>query len=317
MINGRKTVNLFFFEGPPTANGKPGIHHVLARTFKDIICRYKTMQGFRVERKAGWDTHGLPVELEVQKKLGLTNKKDIENYGIAEFNKKCKESVWEYKSDWEKLTERIAFWVDMKNPYITYENNYIESVWWIVKQIADKGLLYKDYKVVQYCPKCETVLSSHEVAQGYQNIKENSIYVKFKVLNQENTYFLVWTTTPWTLPGNVALAIGKDIDYSLVKIKDGDDYYILACLIILAITVFAFLPSVRASLTRSFSTRIFSASFFFRATRADFAFLFSAMIIRSFLFSSTRAALSLFLTTRTFPASFRLSSIMTVFAFLI
>ncbi|MFA4998461.1 MAG: class I tRNA ligase family protein [Candidatus Paceibacterota bacterium] len=224
----KKASNFVFYEGPPTANGKPGIHHVLARTFKDIICRYKTMRGFKVERKAGWDTHGLPVELEVEKKLGLKNKKEIEKYGIEEFNKKCKESVWEYKKNWEQLTERIGYWVDMDNPYITYENGYIETVWWILKNIWDKGLLYQGYKVVPYCPRCGTSLSSHEVALGYKKTKENAIYVKFKLLNPEykNTSLLVWTTTPWTLPGNVAVAVNPEFTYS--QIKNGQEYFILA-----------------------------------------------------------------------------------------
>lgn len=213
-----------FYEGPPTANAKAGVHHVLARIFKDIVLRYKTMQGFQVLRKAGWDTHGLPVELEVEKKLGLKNKKDIEKYGIARFNKKCKESVWQYKQDWEKLTERIAYWLDMEHPYVTYENDYIETLWWIIKQIHQKGLLYKDYKVVPYCPRCGTPLSSHEVAQGYKKIKESSVYIKLKV--KPNTFLLVWTTTPWTLPGNVAVAINPRFTY--VKAKIGKDSFILA-----------------------------------------------------------------------------------------
>ena len=221
-----KNPNFVFFEGPPTANGRPGIHHVLTRVFKDIVCRYKTMRGYKIIRKAGWDTHGLPVELEIEKKLNFSSKNDIEKYGIEKFNKKCKESVWEYKKEWEKLTERIGFWIDMKNPYITYENNYIESVWWILKQIWQKGLIYKDYKVVYYCPRCETTLSSHELSQGYKRVKENSIYVKFPIKNSENRYFLVWTTTPWTLPANVALAINKDISY--VEIKKDEEKYILA-----------------------------------------------------------------------------------------
>ena len=221
-----KNPNFVFFEGPPTANGRPGIHHVLTRVFKDIVCRYKTMRGYKVIRKAGWDTHGLPVELEIEKKLNFSSKNDIEKYGIEKFNKKCKESVWEYKKEWEKLTERIGFWIDMKNPYITYENNYIESVWWILKQIWQKGLIYKDYKVVYYCPRCETTLSSHELSQGYKRVKENSIYLKFPIKNSENRYFLVWTTTPWTLPANVALAINKDISY--VEIKKDEEKYILA-----------------------------------------------------------------------------------------
>jgi len=226
ILQRKKAPEFVFYEGPPTANGKPGIHHVLSRVFKDIICRYKTMRGFRVLRKAGWDTHGLPVELEIEKKLGLKNKKDIENYGIAEFNKLCKQSVWKYLQDWEKLTERIAFWLDMENPYITYENNYMETVWWIIKEVYKKGLLYQGYKVVPYCPRCGTVLSSHEVALGYKTIQENSIYIKLSLKNQPNTYLLVWTTTPWTLPGNVAVAVNPDFTY--LKVKVGKEYLILA-----------------------------------------------------------------------------------------
>lgn len=230
-INQRPQSRSFvFYEGPPTANGRPGMHHILARAFKDMVCRYKTMQGYRVVRKAGWDTHGLPVELEVEKKLGIKSKLEIEKYGIAKFNKECKESVWQYKKDWEKLTERIGYWVDMKNPYITYENNYIESVWWIIKEIWKKGLLYQDYKVVPYCPRCQTGLSSHEVAQGYKSIKENSIYIKFPVKEEKDTYFLVWTTTPWTLPGNVAIAVNQKVDYVKVKILNStkEEFIILA-----------------------------------------------------------------------------------------
>ncbi len=211
-----------FYEGPPTANGKPGIHHVEARAFKDLIPRFKTMQGFRVERKAGWDTQGLPVELEVEKKLKLKGKKDVEEYGVEDFNKKCKESVWEYKEDWEKMTERMAYWVDMENPYVTYEKDYIESLWWVIKQAYERDLLYKGYKVVPNCPRCGTALSSHEVAQGYKNVEEDSVYVKFKIRGKDPSsasgqgeYILAWTTTPWTLPGNVALAVGEDIDYVL------------------------------------------------------------------------------------------------------
>ena len=224
----KRAPNFVFYEGPPTANAKPGIHHVLARIFKDIICRYKTMQGFRVLRKAGWDTHGLPVELEIEKKLGLKSKKEIDKYGIAKFNKKCQESVWQYKKDWERLTERIGFWLNLKNPYITYETNYIETIWWILKQIFKKGLLYQDYKVVPYCPRCGTSLSSHEVALGYEKIKEPAIYIKFQILNPEfkNTSLLVWTTTPWTLPGNVAIAINENFIYAKVKING--EYLILA-----------------------------------------------------------------------------------------
>jgi len=223
-----KSSNFIFYEGPPTSNAKAGIHHVLSRVYKDIILRYKTMQGFKVLRKAGWDTHGLPVELEIEKKIGSKNKNDIEKYGIAKFNRKCKESVWAYKKDWEKLTERIGFWLDMENPYITYENDYIETLWWIIKQIYKKGLLYQDYKVVPYCPRCGTSLSSHEVALGYQKIKEPAIYVKFKIQNSKfkNTYFLVWTTTPWTLPGNVAVAVNPKFTY--LKVKVSNEYLILA-----------------------------------------------------------------------------------------
>ena len=178
------------------------------------------MRGFRVLRKAGWDTHGLPVELEVEKKLGLKNKKDIEKFGIAKFNKKCKESVWQYKSDWEDLTEKIGYWLDMKDPYITYESNYIETVWWIIKRIFKNGLLYQDYKVIPYCPRCGTSLSSHEVAQGYKTIKENAVTVKFELVDEPGTYILAWTTTPWTLPANVALAVNPEIDYLKFSLKN-------------------------------------------------------------------------------------------------
>jgi len=215
-----------FYEGPPTANGKPGIHHVLARAFKDLIPRYKTMQGYFVERKAGWDTHGLPVELEVEKKLKISGKPDIEKFGIEKFNSECKESVWRYQEEWEKLTERIAFWLDLEHPYITYHKDYIETLWWIFKKVHERGLLYQGHKVVPQCPRCGTALSSHEVAQGYKSITEPSVYIKFKVKSgqkignfttNDNTYILSWTTTPWTLPGNVALAVGGDIEYVKVK----------------------------------------------------------------------------------------------------
>lgn len=221
--------NFTFFEGPPTANGRPGVHHVLARAFKDLIPRYKTMQGYHVDRKAGWDTHGLPVELQVEKELKISGKPDIEKYGIEAFNKKCKESVWQFKSDWEKLTERIGFWVDMENPYVTYSSEYVESLWWVFKKIYDRGFLYKGHKVVPHCPRCGTALSSHEVAQGYKLVKENSVYLKFKLepgqkigdlVVDDNTYVLSWTTTPWTLPGNVALAVGEKLNYVVVDVKD-------------------------------------------------------------------------------------------------
>ncbi len=218
--------NFVFFEGPPTANGRPGIHHVLARIFKDIIPRYKTMQGYLVERKAGWDTQGLPVELEVERAIGVAGKPDIEKYGVAKFNEKCKESVWKYKKEWEEMTRRIGFWLDMDHPYITYEKEYIETLWWIFKQAWQKNLVYQAYKVVPYCPRCGTALSSHEVAQGYKNIKEESVYLKLKVKGQDNTYLLAWTTTPWTLPSNLVVAAGERIEY--VKAKSGNDYYILA-----------------------------------------------------------------------------------------
>ena len=215
-----------FYDGPPTANGKPHIGHILTRVMKDIIPRYKEMKGYSVLRKAGWDTHGLPVELEVEKLLGIDGKKEIENYGIEPFIKKCKESVWKYKGEWEKMSDRVGYWVDMENPYITYDDNYIESEWWSLKQIAEKGLLYKGFKIVPYCPRCGTALSSHEVAQGYKDVKEKSVIAKFKVQDEDNTYFLAWTTTPWTLPSNVALCMNPAEDYT--KIKVGKEYFILA-----------------------------------------------------------------------------------------
>jgi isoleucyl-tRNA synthetase len=199
-----------FFEGPPTANASPGIHHVLSRIFKDIICRYKTMRGFLVERKAGWDTHGLPVELQIEKELGITHKSEIEKFGIAEFNKKAKESVWRYKEEWERFTERIGFWLDLAHPYITYDASYMESLWWVIRQFWKRGLLEEDYKVVPYCPRCETPLSSHEVAQGYETVRDPSVFVRLKLKRGKANpaeYLLVWTTTPWTLPANVAVAV--------------------------------------------------------------------------------------------------------------
>ena len=218
--------NFVFFEGPPTANGRPHIGHALTRFYKDAVLRYKTMRGFHVDRKAGWDTQGLPVELEVEKEIGISGKPDIEKFGIDKFNQKCRENVWKYKDEWERMTERIGFWLDLKHPYVTYDSSYIETIWWILAKIWNKGLLYQDYKVVPYCPRCGTALSSHEVAQGYQNIEETSVYLKFKITNQENTYLLAWTTTPWTLPGNVALAVNKGVDY--VKISKDGEYWILA-----------------------------------------------------------------------------------------
>lgn len=206
-----------FYEGPPTANGKPGIHHIIARAVKDAVCRYKTMQGFRVERKAGWDTHGLPVETEVEKELGISSKNEILSFGVDKFNAKCKESVWKYKKEWDELTRRIAYWVDLNEPYVTYENNYIESVWWILSQLWQKELLYLGHKILPYCPRCETALSSHEVAQGYKDVKDPAVYVKMPLRNDPNTAFLVWTTTPWTLLSNVALALNPDLEYVLVE----------------------------------------------------------------------------------------------------
>ena len=214
-----------FYDGPPTANGKPHIGHALTRVIKDMIPRYRTMKGYKVPRKAGWDTHGLPVEIEVEKELGINGKEQIEKYGVAPFIEKCKESVWKYKSMWEQFSNVIGFWADMDDPYVTYHNSYIESEWWALKQIWDKGLLYKGFKVVPYCPRCGTPLSSHEVAQGYKDVKERSAIVKFKK-KDENVYFLAWTTTPWTLPSNVALCVNPDEEYS--KVKQGDYTYILA-----------------------------------------------------------------------------------------
>ncbi len=215
-----------FYEGPPTANGKPGIHHLEARSFKDVIPRYKTMRGFHVGRKGGWDTHGLPVELQVEKELGLKSKKEIEQFGVAEFNKRCKQSVFTYLADWGKFTERIGYWVDQENAYFTFHNSYIENLWGVFGKVERDGRLYKDYKVVPWCARCGTGLSSHELAQGYEDVKDLSVYVKFKVVGQENTFILAWTTTPWTLPGNVALAVGADIDY--VKIKIADQFMFVA-----------------------------------------------------------------------------------------
>ncbi len=215
-----------FFEGPPTANGRPGIHHVISRAVKDTICRLKTMQGYRVERKAGWDTHGLPVEIEVEKKLGLDGKEQVEKYGVAEFNAQCRESVWAYKQEWDELTRRMGYWIDLDHPYVTYTNDYIESIWWILKEFWKKDLIYQGHKILPYCPRCETPLSSHEVSQGYKNVDDPSIFVKAKIKDQDNTYFLVWTTTPWTLLSNVALALNPDITY--VKVKHNDQYLILA-----------------------------------------------------------------------------------------
>jgi isoleucyl-tRNA synthetase len=214
-----------FYEGPPTANGKPGIHHVMSRTLKDLVCRYKTMQGFRVERKAGWDTHGLPVEIEVEKSLGIKNKSEVAKYGIEKYNQACRESVFTYLDLWEKMTERMGYWIDLKSAYVTLTNDYIESVWWALKTLYEKGLIYKDYKIVPQDPKSETVLSMAELALGYRETKDPSVYVLFKLKNKDE-YFLVWTTTPWTLISNVALAVGADVTY--VKVLNKDKKIILA-----------------------------------------------------------------------------------------
>ncbi len=225
-ISNRKGKPRFvFYEGPPTANGLPGIHHVLSRTIKDVVCRYKTMQGYWVPRKAGWDTHGLPVEIEVEKQLGLSSKQEIEDYGIKEFNIKCRESVFAYEKEWRMLTERTAYWIDMDDPYVTLDNNYIETVWWIIKQFFEAGLIYEGHKVMPYCPRCGTPLASHEVAQGYKDEQVASIYVKLKVKNERNEYILIWTTTPWTLPSNVGVAVNPSSVYAKV-LHQKEIYYV-------------------------------------------------------------------------------------------
>ncbi|HEX8754157.1 MAG TPA: isoleucine--tRNA ligase [Solirubrobacterales bacterium] len=215
-----------FYEGPPTANGRPGSHHVLARVFKDVYPRYKTMCGYRVPRKAGWDCHGLPVELEVEKQLGISSKQEIEEFGIAEFNARCRESVFEYVEEWNRLTERIAFWIDLEDPYVTLEDPYIESVWWSLRRLWDAGRLYEGHKVVPYCPRCGTALSSHEVALGYQDVKDPSIYIRFPLAGAERESLLVWTTTPWTLPGNVAVGANPAVTYARVQV--GEEVLVLA-----------------------------------------------------------------------------------------
>ena len=219
-----------FYDGPPTANGKPHIGHVLTRVIKDMIPRYRTMKGYMVPRKAGWDTHGLPVELEVEKKLGLDGKEQIEEYGMEPFIQQCKESVWKYKGMWEDFSSTVGFWADMEHPYVTYDDNFIESEWWALKQIWDKGLLYKGFKIVPYCPRCGTPLSAQEVSQGYKTVKERSAIVRFKVIG-EDAYFLAWTTTPWTLPSNVALCVNPDETYCKVKAADGYTYYMAEALL--------------------------------------------------------------------------------------
>ena len=215
-----------FFEGPPTANGKPHIGHVLTRTIKDVFLRYNSMKGYNIHRQGGWDTHGLPVEIEVEKQIGSTGKGDIEKYGVEKFIEQCKENVWKYKDMWQTFSDRMGYWVDNENAYVTYHNSYIESVWWSLAELYKKGLLYKGYRIVPYCPRCGTSLSSHEVAQGYKDVKEKSLYVKFKSLDEPNLFYLAWTTTPWTLPSNVALCMNAKEDYA--KIKVGEEYYVLA-----------------------------------------------------------------------------------------
>lgn len=231
-IKARENCPVFtFYDGPPTANGKPHIGHILTRVIKDLIPRYKTMKGYKVLRKAGWDTHGLPVELEVEKQLGISGKPQIEDYGVEPFIKKCKDSVFTYESLWRDMSDRVGYWADMDDPYVTYHNDYIESVWWALKQIWDKGLLYKGHKIVPYCPRCGTALSSHEVAQGYKNVKETSCICRFKVVGKDNEYFLAWTTTPWTLPSNVALCVNGGEDYAKVKSNDGKVYILAKALL--------------------------------------------------------------------------------------
>ncbi|MYE38578.1 MAG: class I tRNA ligase family protein [Candidatus Spechtbacteria bacterium SB0662_bin_43] len=227
-----KNKRFVFYEGPPTANGMPGLHHILARSFKDVMCRYKTMRGYRVERRAGWDTHGLPVEIQVEKELGFKNKKDIEEYGIAKFNQRCRDSVWRYRQEWEHLTERMGYWVDVSDPYTTYDPLYMESLFWVLSQAFKKDILYEGYRVSPFCTRCGTSLSSHEVAQGYEDVVDQSVFVRFRVHNTqsdtipEGTSILVWTTTPWTLPANIALAVGEKIPYAVVEQEN--EHFIIA-----------------------------------------------------------------------------------------
>jgi isoleucyl-tRNA synthetase len=226
-----------FYEGPPTANGKPGIHHVLSRTIKDLFCRYKTMKGFRVDRKAGWDTHGLPVEIEVEKELGLEGRHQVEEFGVAAYNAACRKSVLRYKDQWDDLTRRMGYWVDLSDPYVTFQNRYIESVWHLLKRISERrtrageSFLYRGYKIQWYSPGSGTVLSSHEVSLGYREVQDPSVYVRFPVVGEADTYFLAWTTTPWTLPSNTALAVGPDLPYVRVRkpTEDGaEEFFYLA-----------------------------------------------------------------------------------------
>ncbi len=265
-IEERKEAPLFvLYEGPPTANASPGVHHVLSRVFKDVIPRYKTMKGYSVPRKAGWDTHGLPVELEVERELGFSSKAEIEKYGVSRFNEECRKSVFRYQREWEELTERIGFWLDMEHPYITLDNGYIESCWWVIKQLWEKGLIYQGYRVTPHCPRCGTSLSSHEVALGYEETDDPSVWIKFKVtkslytepgfleklrkgygdreadfamwlldlVGDKPVYLLAWTTTPWTLPGNTALAVAPDAEYSIMQ--GAEDYIIMASALVIMV----------------------------------------------------------------------------------
>lgn len=218
--------NFVFYEGPPTANGKPGIHHVMSRTIKDVVCRYKTLRGYKVNRKAGWDTHGLPVEIQVEKELEIQGREQVLNYGLQPFNTACRASVFKHKDLWDELTTRMGYWVDLSSPYITCENDYVESVWWILSELFKKDLIYKGYKIQPYCPECGTALSSHEVSQGYKDVKDLTAIARFPLAEEENTFFLAWTTTPWTLPSNMALCVGPDVDY--VKVKHNNEFLILA-----------------------------------------------------------------------------------------
>ena len=213
-----------FYEGPPTANGRPGVHHIISRTIKDLVARYRTMTGHHVTRIAGWDTHGLPVELEAERQLGISGKAQIEELGIAEFNRECREGIFTYKDDWERLSQRIGYWLDYENAYVTCTNEYVESVWWAISEIERKGLLYRGYKVVPYCSRCGTGLSSHEVALGWADVVDTAVFVKFHLTGDpDGARVLSWTTTPWTLPGNVALAVGDEIEYVKVRVQGARD----------------------------------------------------------------------------------------------
>ena len=219
-----------FLEGPPTANGRPGIHHLFSRTIKDLFCRHRAMKGFLVDRKAGWDTHGLPVEIEVEKALGISGKQDIERVGVAEFNRLCRESVWKYREEWEKLSNRIAYWLDYEHAYVTYHNEYVESVWWALSMLHAKELLYQGHKILPYCPRCGTALSSHEVAQGYEDVEDPSVYLQLPLRESDKIgerRILVWTTTPWTLVSNAALAVSPKLTYAELRKKNGGTWTVI------------------------------------------------------------------------------------------